>query len=254
MRAAGVPGVDVRRAVDRCTTSFDGVHSSHSFSFGRHYDPANTGHGALLANNEDVIAAGSGFDTHPHRDLEIVTWVLSGSLVHRDSTGHRGVAHPGMVQRLSAGRGVLHSERNDAPDPGGEPPREPLRLVQMWVLPNESGGDPAYEQRDVVDHLRAGDLLVVASGMPRHGGAAALRLRNRDAALHAARLAPGRSVQLPDAPHVHLFVTRGGVALEGAGALTAGDAARLTGGGGHRLTARGAAEVLVWELHAGSGG
>ncbi|MGZ6827477.1 MAG: pirin family protein, partial [Mycobacteriales bacterium] len=223
--------------------------SRHSFSFGRHYDPANTAHGVLLVNNDDVVSPGSGFETHPHRDMEIVTWVLRGSLVHQDSTGHSGVISPGLAQRMSAGTGILHSEKNDAwrLDPGA-PQGEPVHFVQMWVLPDEDGVQPGYEQLEIGDELLRGGLVPVASGRPGH--ASAIRIRNRYAALHAARLQPGRSVQLPDAPYLHLFVPRGSVELEGTGALGAGDAVRFTGTGGHRLTASEDAEVLVWEMHA----
>ena len=114
MTTALRPTVDVRRAADRAKTGIAWLDSRHSFSFGRHYDPANTGHGVLLVNNDDRVKAGSGFETHPHRDMEIVTWVLEGSLVHQDSTGHNGVIYPGLAQRMSAGRGILHSEKNDS--------------------------------------------------------------------------------------------------------------------------------------------
>ena len=108
------PTVDVRRAGDRAKTSIDWLDSKHSFSFGSHYEPDNTHHGLLLVNNDDIVKPGTGFDTHPHRDMEIVTWVLQGSLVHQDSTGHSGVIYPGLAQRMSAGHGILHSEKNDS--------------------------------------------------------------------------------------------------------------------------------------------
>jgi quercetin 2,3-dioxygenase len=244
------PGVDVRRAADRFATRISWLDSKHSFSFGRHYDPANTAHGLLLVNNDDVVTAGSGFETHPHRDMEIVTWVLQGSLVHQDSTGHSGVIYPGLAQRMSAGTGILHSEKNDSWRLQGDQHRDPVHFVQMWVVPDESGVSPGYEQLEIEDELLRGGLVPVASGMPQHDGATAIRIRNRYAALHAARLQPGQSVQLPDAPFLHLFVPRGDVALEGAGTLGAGDAVRFTATGGHRLTATSPAEVLVWEMHA----
>ena len=108
------PSVDVRRANDRYTSQFGWLDSKHSFSFGHHFSKANTNHGLLLVNNDDRVAAGTGFDTHPHRDMEIVTWVLDGSLVHQDSTGHNGIIYPGLAQRMSAGRGIMHSEKNDS--------------------------------------------------------------------------------------------------------------------------------------------
>jgi len=251
MTTALIPTVDVRRAADRPTTSIAWLDSRHSFSFGRHYDPANTHHGLLLVNNDDRVRAGAGFETHPHRDMEIVTWVLRGSLVHQDSTGHNGVIYPGLAQRMSAGRGILHSEKNDAFRLEAERPREDVHFVQMWVVPDESGIVPGYEQLEIDDELLAGGLVPVASGMARHDGAAAIRIANRSAALHAARLQPGQHVTLPDAPYLHLFVARGDVELEGAGALAEGDAVRFTATGGQRLTATAPAEVLVWEMHAG---
>jgi redox-sensitive bicupin YhaK (pirin superfamily) len=242
--------VDVRRSAGRYATALDWLDSKHSFSFGRHYDPGNTHHGVLLVNNDDVVTAGAGFETHPHRDMEIVTWVLTGSLVHQDSTGHAGVIYPGLAQRMSAGTGILHSEKNDAwrlePD---RDRREPVHFVQMWVLPDEEGIAPGYEQLEVTDELLRGGLVPVASGLPGHESA--IRIRNRSAALHAARLQPGSAVQLPEAPYLHLFVAAGEVHLEGAGDLAAGDAVRLTASGGQRVTASEPAEILVWEMHAG---
>jgi redox-sensitive bicupin YhaK (pirin superfamily) len=244
--------IDVRRAADRFSTRVGWLDSAHSFSFGPHWDPANTHHGLLLVNNDDVVLPGTGFETHPHRDMEIVTWVLSGSLVHQDSTGHSGVIYPGLAQRMTAGRGIRHSEKNDSwRVQGGGAHDEPVHFVQMWVLPDERGVDPGYEQLEIDDELLRGGLVTVASGMPTHEGATAIRIRNRFAALHAARLRPGDGVELPEAPFLHLFVARGSVALEGAGALEQGDAVRGTATGGQRVTAgEDDAEVLVWEMHA----
>jgi redox-sensitive bicupin YhaK (pirin superfamily) len=245
------PAIDVRRAADRFNTRLDWLDSKHSFSFGPHYDPANTGHGLLLVNNDDVVRPGTGFETHPHRDMEIVTWVLRGSLVHQDSTGRAGVIYPGLAQRMSAGTGILHSEKNDSWRLEGEQHEEPVHFVQMWVVPDEGGITPGYEQLEIDDELMRGGLVPVASGMPQHEGDAAIRIKNRYAALHAARLEPGRRVTLPEAPYLHLFVPRGTVDLEGAGALHEGDAVRFTGTGGQTVTATGdGAEILVWEMHA----
>jgi quercetin 2,3-dioxygenase len=243
--------VDIRRADARFRTRIDWLDSSHSFSFGQHYDAANTHHGLLLVNNDDVVAPGMGFETHPHRDMEIVTWVLQGQLVHQDSEGHNGVIYPGLAQRMSAGAGILHSEKNDAWRLTGDATHDdPVHFVQMWVVPDEGGIEPGYEQLEIDAELLAGGLVPVASGMPQHDGASAIRIKNRYAALHAARLQLGESVTLPDAPYLHLYVPRGAVTLEGAGALTTGDAARLTGVGGQRVTATEPAEILVWEMHA----
>ncbi|MFR9778938.1 pirin family protein [Micromonospora sp. MS34] len=248
---APAPSVDVRRAADRFVTRLSWLDSKHSFSFSRHYDPANTHHGLLLVNNDDVVHPGTGFETHPHQDMEIVTWVLRGSLVHQDSTGHSGVIYPGLAQRMSAGTGILHSEKNDSWRlEGTAPHRDPVHFVQMWVLPDEEGIDPGYEQLEIGDELLRGGLVPVASGMDRYDGASAIRIRNRYATLHAARLAPGDEVILPDAPFLHLYVPAGAVNLEGSGHLGEGDAARITMGGGHRVVAAEPAEILVWEMHA----
>jgi redox-sensitive bicupin YhaK (pirin superfamily) len=228
--------IEVRRAGERFETAGDGIMSRHSFSFGRHYDPSNVGFAVLVAHNEDFVRPGHGYALHPHSDLEIVTWVLEGSLVHQDSRGNSGVVHPGLAQRMSAGRGVLHSERNDAPGAARE-----TRFVQMWLRPDEPGGDPSYAQREV--DVCSGPVPLV-SGIP---GVDAVPINTSGAALYLARPALGETVSLPEAPHLHVFVARGTVDLEGAGRLAEGDAARFTGEGGPTLTGEGA-EVLVWQL------
>lgn len=246
--------VDIRPAADRAATRISWLDSKHSFSFGGHYEPDNTHHGLLLVNNDDRVAPAAGFDTHPHRDMEIVTWVMQGSLVHQDSTGNNGVIYPGLAQRMSAGRGILHSEKNDSWTlTGGESHSEPVHFVQMWVVPDESGRDPGYQQLEIDDELLRGGLVTIASGMPEHRDHSAITIGNKYAALHGARLQAGDSVQLPQAPYLHLFVPRGAVSLEGAGELLEGDAARLTATGGQRVTATEPSEILLWEMHAGLG-
>ena len=245
------PEVDVRRADDRFKTRIGWLDSKHSFSFSRHWDPDNTHHGLLLVNNDDIVLPGQGFETHPHRDMEIVTWVLQGSLVHQDSTGTAGVIYPGLAQRMSAGTGILHSEKNDSWTLAGGPHHdEPVHFVQMWVLPDEGGITPGYEQLEIEDELLRGGLVPVASGMDKHDGAAAIRIRNRYAALHVARLGVDQTIELPEAPYLHLFVARGTVDLEGAGTLAEGDAVRFTATGGQKVTAIEPAEILAWEMHA----
>jgi redox-sensitive bicupin YhaK (pirin superfamily) len=245
------PTIDVRRAADRFSTRIGWLDSKHSFSFGHHRDPGNTHHGLLVVNNDDMVTAGNGFDTHPHRDMEIVTWVLQGSLVHQDSAGNRGVIYPGLAQRMSAGTGILHSERNDSWRlDGGDVHDDPVRFIQMWVLADDSGIQPGYQQLEITDELLRGGLVPVASGMAEHSDAAAIRIHNRHAALHAARINPPDTVTVPDAPFVSLFVARGAVHLEGAGVLNEGDAVRLTAVGGQTVTAIDDAEVLIWEMHA----
>lgn len=244
------PIVDVRRTEDRYKSRFGWLDSKHSFSFGKHFDRHNTHHGLLLVNNDDIVDPGQGFDTHPHRDMEIVTWVLDGSLVHQDSTGHNGIIYPGLAQRMSAGRGILHSEKNDSWLIEGEAHRDPVHFVQMWVVPDEENIVPGYEQLEIDHELLSGALVPVASGMGKHDGASAVRIKNKHAALHVARLQPGQSIELPEAPYLHLFVPRGCVALEGVGELVMGDAVRFTATGGQRVTATEPAEILVWEMHA----
>ena len=235
--------VDVRPARGRFHTELDWLDSWHSFSFGQHYDPANTGHGLLIVSNDDVVRAGRGFGTHAHRDMEIVTWVLSGELEHRDSIGTVGVIYPGLAQRMSAGSGITHSEINASATAD-------VHLVQMWVLPDTAGIAPEYEQRDVNDAINAGGLVAIASG---EGHAGAITLHQRDAVLLVGRLQPGEAVTVPDAPHAHVYVAIGDATIAvssdegGAALLGTGDAARLTDEGALDLRAGDdGAEVLVW--------
>ncbi|HWR47150.1 MAG TPA: pirin family protein [Pseudonocardiaceae bacterium] len=256
-----VSQVDVRRAGERKHTAIGWLNSRHSFSFGRHFDPANTHFGLLLVNNDDVVQAGMGFEIHPHRDMEIVTWVLDGSLVHQDSQGNSGVIYPGLAQRMSAGTGIQHSEKNDSWRSGGHKLDEQrhdhdVHFVQMWIPPDTRSIDPSYEQLDINSELGpvnagSGELVVVASGMDTHRDRSAVFIRQQHAALHAARLQPGASLDLPAAAFVHLFLARGTVDLEGTGPLDTGDAARMTAAGGQQITAGpNGAEVLVWEMAA----
>lgn len=235
--------IDIRRGDQRFVTRIDWLNSRHSFSFGPHYDPDNVGHGLLIVNNDDVVRPGTGFMTHPHQDMEIVTWVLDGELEHQDSEGNTGIIYPGLAQRMSAGTGIWHSEMN----PSGE---EPVHFVQMWVLPDTDRIKPGYEQVDVSHELEKGGLVPIASGK---GHNAAISIRQNGAALWGGKLKPGESVTIPQARYVHLYVARGAAELEGAGILQAGDGARLTGAGTPRITAdaKTGAEVLIWESNQG---
>ena len=229
--------IDVRKAATRPHTRIGWLDSHHSFSFGRHYDPANVGHGLLLVSNDDRVAPGTGFDTHPHRDMEIVTWVLSGELEHKDTLANRGIIYPGLAQRMTAGSGIWHSEMN----PSGD---QPVHFVQMWVPPDTESVDPGYQQLDINAELDRGGLVPIASGQ---GHDAAISIRQRGAVLWGGRLQAGEVVEVPDAAHAHVFVPVGAAALEGGGELATGDAARLTGAGNPRLTAGpDGAEVLIW--------
>jgi redox-sensitive bicupin YhaK (pirin superfamily) len=229
--------VDVRPARTRAHTQIGWLDSWHSFSFGRHYDPSNTHHGLLLVSNDDTVAPGTGFTTHSHRDMEIITWVLSGRLRHEDSEGNRGELYPGLAQRMSAGTGISHSEMNASPS-------EAVHFVQMWVPPDTNGIRPGYEQRDVNEELAKGGLHAVASGQDHPG---AISIHQREAVLWGGRLEPGESAPVPDAKHVHVFVARGDIDLQGAEQLHEGDAGRLTDAGALALKAGPAgAEVLIW--------
>jgi quercetin 2,3-dioxygenase len=242
-RKLEVPSVEIHRSGSRHETRVGWLHGRHSFDTGIDPFGADTGHGLLVVNNHDTIAPMSGFDFHPHRDMEIVTWVLSGSLVHQDSEGHAGVIHRDLAQRMSAGTGIWHSERNDRSGTD-----EPVELVQMWVLPDETGVTPGYEQRQLQASDLDGNLAVVASGMPKHRHDSAIRIRNRNAAFHVVRLQPAEMVTVPDAPYVHLYLARGRIHLEGTETLDAGDAARLTAVGQRSIRAQLPSEVLVWEM------
>ncbi len=233
--------IDIRRGKERFHTEIPWLDSRHSFSFGNHYDPKNTHHGLLLVSNDDIVRPGAGFRTHPHQDMEIVTWVLDGELEHKDTLGNAGVIYPGLAQRMSAGRGIWHSEMN----PSGD--RE-VHFVQMWVVPDTEAIDPSYEQLDINRELDRGGLVPIASG---RGHQAAIQIRQKGAVLWGGRLKPGASVRIPDAPSLHLFVPKGAVILEGAGRLEKGDAVRLTAAGTPTLTADPAsgAEILIWEMN-----
>ena len=231
--------IDIRRASDRPHTRIGWLDSRHSFSFGRHHDPANTHHGLLLVSNDDRVRAGTGFSTHPHQDMEIVTWVLSGRLEHKDSEGNHGELYPGLAQRMSAGTGIWHSEMNPSGDDG-------VHFIQMWVLPDTEGVDPGYQQLDINPELDKGGLVPIASG---RGHEAAIAIRQKNAVLWGGRLKPGETVSVPDGQFVHLYVARGSANLENAGYLEKGAAVRLTAAGAPKLSADpvAGAEVLIWQ-------
>ncbi len=237
------PGIKVVRADSRLRTETSWLDSRHCFSYGRHYEPDNTHHGLLLACNDDRLRGSTGFADHAHQEMEIVTWMVEGELEHRDCAGGgTHVLRPGIVRRLSAGRGIRHSEMN----PAGW---APTRYIEMWVPPDREGLEPGVELADVAAALADGGLVLVASGV----GDGAVALHQTQAALWAGRLAPGGEVILPDAPHVHLFVVIGGGVLDtgglaGAGPLEEGDSVRLTTAGSPVFRAgTEASEILVWE-------
>jgi redox-sensitive bicupin YhaK (pirin superfamily) len=209
----------------------------HSFSFGAHYDPANLGFGPLVAHNDDEVAPGGGYPDHPHRDLDIVTWVLDGALLHTDSLGHRSVLGPGTVQVQSAGSGIRHAETVER-DSG------PTRFVQAWLRPDEPGLPP---QR----HLAGGDAAA-GRGLVAVAGGSGLPLGVAGARLLVARLGAGEEVTLPGGSRQHVFVATGEVALSGPDPSVAtggqGDAWRIADAPGLRLRASAASEVLVWDF------
>ena len=228
--------IDIRPAASRFHTKIDWLDSWHSFSFAEHHDPTNTHHGLLLVSNDDVVDGGRGFGMHHHRDMEIVTWVISGQVEHRDSQGNHAIIYPGLAQRMSAGTGIMHSEMNPSAT-------EPVRLVQMWVQPDKRGVTPSYQDADITDALGKGKLVKVASGVD---DAAPVFIQQRSAELWAGRLPVGTSVAVPQAKHVHVFVATGSIGLAGA-SMTEGDAARLTDEGAQTLAVEGdGADVLIW--------
>ncbi len=228
----------VQRAHERFHTDAGWLQSFHNFNFGHHYHPAHQGHGLLLVNNDDVVAPGQGFGTHGHRDMEIVTWVLSGRLEHRDSEGNHGVLFPGLAQRMSAGTGIRHSEMNASTT-------EPVHFVQMWVWPDTQGVAPGYEQRDLGERLAQGGLVAIASGQGHEG---AVTIHQKGAVLWGARLGPDGQVVVPTAAHVHVFVAAGDGALDDVGALATGDAVRFTNPDEGLRFAAGpeGGELLIW--------
>lgn len=236
------PAIEIHRSDDRFATRTNWLDSKHSFSFGPHYDPENTNFGLLLVSNDDHVKPGTGFSTHPHRDMEIITWVLDGELEHKDSQGNRGIIVPGDAQRMSAGRGILHSEMNYSAI-------TPVHFIQMWVLPDTQNIDPGYQETNVGSLLNSGQLFPIASGRGHEG---AVQIHQKQAVLWGARFKAGSSIQLPDAPMAHLYVARGSVHLEEAGILQQGDATRMTAAGSRRVIATPESadtEILLWEFH-----
>jgi redox-sensitive bicupin YhaK (pirin superfamily) len=233
---------DVRRAADRAVTGTDWLRSAHSFAFGPHYDPDNLSFGRLLAHNVDEVEPGPGYPRHRHASLEILTWVLAGTLEHLDAHGSR-LVRAGMLQYLSAGAGIEHTERSGSV-------AEPVRVVQMWLTPTEPDGEPHYAAVEVA--LPPGELVLAASG----GHSAPIVLHGSGAELFLARLPAGTAVTLPAAPFVHLFLSAGAATAASAGPdgslatarLGPEDALRITGEQSIRLTAEQDAELLVWAM------
>jgi redox-sensitive bicupin YhaK (pirin superfamily) len=210
--------IHLRKSSERGHFDFGWLDTRHTFSFSEYYDPRFMGFRSLRVINEDRVAPGQGFPTHPHQSMEIFTYVLDGALEHKDSMGNGSVIKPGDVQRMSAGRGITHSEYNASK-------AAPVHFLQIWILPKERGGEPGYEQRHFSAEDKAGRLRLVMSPDGREGS---VRVQ-QDVEIHAARLEPGQTVEKVLAPGRHgwLQVARGGVALNGQ-AMYQGDGAAIT--------------------------
>jgi hypothetical protein len=228
----------IRRSEERGLADHGWLRSFHTFSFADYYDPEHMGFHSLRVINEDRVAPGEGFPRHPHRDMEIVSYVLDGALEHRDSMGNGSVIRPGDVQRMSAGTGVTHSEYNASKD-------EPVHFLQIWILPERRGLAPGYEQKTFPASVRQGRLRLVASHDGRDGSVTI----HRDAAMYAGVLALGdrASHELATGRHAWLHVARGSVELDGE-RLATGDAAALDGPRTLELSAIDPAEVILFDL------
>jgi len=226
--------IQVRQAKDRGHANHGWLDSWHSFSFADYHDPRHMGFSALRVINEDRVIPGEGFPTHPHRDMEILTYVLEGALEHQDSLGTGSVIRPGEVQRMSAGQGIRHSEFNHSKN-------EPVHFLQIWILPNVQGVQPSYEQKRIA---LDGKLRLVASPDGRDGSVTI----HQDARVYAARL-NGAEVSHALAPgrRAWLQVARGTARVNGT-TLQAGDGAGIEGETALRLAADGSAEVLLFDL------
>ena len=211
--------IQIRRAKERGHADHGWLNTYHTFSFADYYDPKFMGFRSLRVINEDWVKPGYGFPTHPHRDMEIITYVLEGSLAHKDSMGTGSVIRPGEVQKMSAGTGVRHSEFNHSD-------KEPVHLYQIWILPEKEGIQPTYEQKTIPAEEKKGRLHRVAS--PDGGdGNGAVKLY-QDAELLAVELEPGQQVEhaLADGRYAWVQVARGSVELNG-NKLKAGDGAAI---------------------------
>ena len=230
----------LRKAHDRGHANHGWLDSWHSFSFAEYHDPRHMGVGNLRVINEDRIAAGTGFDTHGHRDMEIISYVLDGALVHKDSMGNEAHIVPGEVQRMSAGTGVRHSEHNHAQN-------QTTHFLQIWILPDTPGGAPGYEQRFFDASLKRGKLALVASC---DGAEGSVRI-GADARLYAGLFDGDESLNKgidPARPH-YVHLVRGALTVNGQ-PLQAGDALTLNGESELRLSEGHQAEVLVFDLAA----
>jgi redox-sensitive bicupin YhaK (pirin superfamily) len=228
----------LRKSGDRGRFDFGWLDTRHTFSFGDYHDPRHMGFRALRVINEDVVRGGGGFGTHPHRDMEIVTYVLAGALAHRDSMGNGSTIRPDDVQRMSAGTGVTHSEHNASAS-------EPVHLLQIWILPAATGTPPSYEQRAFPAAEKRGRLRLVGAPDGRDGAVTI----HQDVALYATLLAPGERVAHALAPGRHAWVqlVRGRATVNGT-PLAAGDGAALRDEDRVEIVAEEDSEALVFDL------
>jgi hypothetical protein len=228
----------IRPSEARGHVEFGWLDTRHSFSFGHYHDPAHMGFRALRVINEDHVDPGAGFDPHPHRDMEILTYVLSGALEHQDSMGNGSVIRPGDVQRMTAGTGVVHSEQNASAT-------EPVHLLQIWLLPARTGLAPGYEQKAFPEAERRGRLRPLASADGREGSVTV----HQDVTLYSALLGAGESVRHALAPgrHAWVQVARGAVSVNGE-TVRAGDGVALSDERSLALEASEDAELLLFDL------
>jgi redox-sensitive bicupin YhaK (pirin superfamily) len=210
--------ITVRKSEDRGYNKIDWLESRHSFSFGDYYDPAHESFGSLRVINEDWIKGGAGFPPHPHRDMEIVTYILDGAISHKDSTGGGGTIRPGEIQRMSAGSGIVHAEFNASAS-------ETCHLLQIWIMPSKSGIAPGYEQKTIDPVAVRNHFARIAAPDPRENEVRLVQ----DAEIWAARLDAGVEAihSLAQGRKAWLQVAKGEVRL-GEDSLKAGDAAAIT--------------------------
>ena len=230
--------IRVRKAGERGHFDHGWLDTHHTFSFARYYDPRQMGFRALRVINEDRVEPRQGFGTHPHRDMEIVTYVLEGALAHRDSLGTGSTIRPGELQRMTAGAGIVHSEFNPSET-------EPVHFYQIWLEPEREGLEPSYEQRAFPEEERSNRLRLVASP---DGSDGSLTIR-QDARLYLATLDGGRAVshELTPGRHAWVQVLRGDVELNGR-PMRAGDGAAVSDESDLTIRADGPAEVLLFDL------
>ncbi|MGH9773703.1 MAG: pirin family protein [Candidatus Acidiferrales bacterium] len=227
--------IQIRKSEERGKTKLDWLDSRFTFSFDQYYDPEHVQFRSLRVLNEDVIAPGGGFGTHPHRDMEILTWVLEGALEHRDSTGSRGVIRPGDLQKMSAGTGVTHSEKNASSS-------IPVHLLQIWIHPDRKGLKPGYEQLTFADKDLRGNFNEIA------GPAAPITI-HQDARLSIARLSPGNHAEheIQSGRHAWVQIARGALKMNGE-TLSAGDGAAVSDESQLEFIADKGSEILLFDL------